>query len=224
MGVITALEVQKRNKKRVNVFIDDAYAFSLSLDEAARLHKGQALTDDEVAMLVNDAAISSATDSAAHFLAVRPRSAAEVRQNLARKGTPSPVIEAALERLMSFGYIDDRAFADLWVKDRQTFKPSSPRALRYELRQKGISADIIDAVLADLDADEAAYQAASRQSRRLRGADRRTFRTKISTFLQRRGFAYEVSRSAIRRVIDEIDADSPEFFAGDDTDEDDLPE
>ena len=220
MGMITALEVQKRNKKRVNVFIDDAYAFSASLDEAARLHKGQILSDAEIDALVGEAAITVATESAARFLAVRPRSAHEVRENLARKEIPPPVIEAALERLTAFGYIDDRAFADLWVRDRMTFKPTSPRALRYELRQKGISAEVSDAVLAELDAEDAAYRAAQAQARRFRGVQRREFQQKVSAFLQRRGFAYGVARAALRRLIEEIDAENPEFFAGDDDDND----
>jgi regulatory protein len=220
MGVITALEVQKRNKKRVNVFIDDAYAFSASLDEAARLHKGQTLTDADVNALVQEAAITVATESAARFLAVRPRSAREVRDNLARKDVPPAVIDAAMERLTAFGYIDDHAFANLWVRDRMTFKPTSPRALRYELRQKGISAEVIDAVLAELDAEDAAYRAAQAQARRFRGVQRREFQSKMGAFLQRRGFAYGVARSTIRRLMQEIDAENPEYFAGDETETD----
>jgi regulatory protein len=217
MGVITALEVQKRNKKRVNVFVDEAYAFSMTLDEAARLHKGQVLSDADIAVLVNEAAITAATESAAHFLATRPRSAQEVRQNLAKKEMPPPVIEAAMERLVAFGDIDDRAFADLWVRDRMTYKPTSPRALRFELRQKGISRDVIDAVLEDLDAGEAAYQAAQTQARRLRGMQRRDFQSKVSTLLQRRGFSYDVVRSTVRRLMQELDDGDPEYFAGDET-------
>ena len=224
MGIITALEVQKRNKKRVNVFVDDDYAFSLSLDEAARLHKGQTLSDAEIAALIEQSAITAATDSAARFMAMRPRSAYEVRQNLMRKQTPPPVIDAVLEKLNEFGYIDDRAFAELWVRDRTTFKPTSPRALRYELRQKGISDSIIDAVLTELDADDAAYRAAQSQVRRLRGVDRREFRTKVSTLLQRRGFSYDVIRATTRRLFEELDAESPDFFAGDSEDDDDIPE
>jgi len=218
--VVTALEVQKRNKKRVNIFVDDAYAFSLSLDDAARLHKGQVLSDDEIATLVNESAISLASDSAARFLAVRPRSAREIRDNLARKGTPPAVIDAVLERLTSFGYIDDRQFAELWVRDRMTHKPTSPRALRYELRQKGISDDLIDASLSELDADEAAYQAAQTQIRRLRGSEQNDFRNKISTFLQRRGFSYDVARSTIRRLLQELDAETPDYFAGTENEDD----
>lgn len=217
MGVITALEVQKRNKKRVNVFVDEAYAFSMTLDEAARLRKGQVLSDAEINALVNDAAITAATESAARFLAVRPRSAQEVKQNLAKKETPPPVIEAALERLTAFGYIDDRAFADIWVRDRMTYKPTSPRALRFELQQKGISRDVIDAVLEDLDAGESAYQAAQTQLRRFRGMQRRDVQSKISSLLQRRGFSYDVVRSTVRRLMQELDDDDPEFFAGNET-------
>ncbi len=221
MGVITALEVQKRNKKRVSVFVDDEYAFSLSLDEAARLHKGQTLTDADIAALTGEAAITVATESAARFLAVRPRSKQEVRQSLVKKGIADPVIDAALERLTAFGYLDDRAFADLWVRDRMTFKPTSPRALRYELRQKGISRDIIDEALADLDAEDAAYRAAQAQARRFHGSERRAFETKVGAFLQRRGFSYAVVRSTLRRLIEELDAENPDYFAGD-TDEHDM--
>ncbi len=216
MGVITALEVQKRNKRRVNVFVDEDYAFSLSLDEAARLHKGQTLSDAEIDRLVNEAVVTVATDTAARFLSTRPRSEKEIRQNLAKKDIPPNVIEAALERLTALGYIDDRAFAELWVRDRMTFKPTSPRALRFELRQKGVDAEIIDAALADLDAEAAAYQAAQSQARRHRaGISRRDFQHKVSTFLQRRGFSYAVARSTLRRLMQEIDDENPEYFGSD---------
>jgi regulatory protein len=221
MGVITALEVQKRNKKRVSVFIDEVYAFSVSLDEAARLRKGQVLSEEDLSRITGEAAITVATDSAARFLSVRPRSEQEVRQNLAKKETPPAVIEAAIERLTAFGYLDDRAFADLWVRDRLTYKPTSPRALRYELRQKGIANDIVEMVLADLDAEDSAYRAAQAQSRRLRGTERREFQKKLGAFLQRRGFSYDVVRTVLRRLIQELDADDPEFFAGPESERED---
>jgi regulatory protein len=184
------------------------------------LRKGQVISDAELATLTNEAAITVATESAARFLAIRPRSAHEVRQNLTKKEMPPAVIDAALERLAAFGYIDDRAFADLWVRDRMTYKPTSPRALRYELRQKGIANDLIDAALADLDAEDSAYRAAQAQSRRLRGTERREFQKKLSAFLQRRGFSFGVARTAIRRLIEELDAEDLGYFAEDDPERD----
>jgi regulatory protein len=212
MGIITALEVQKRNKKRVSVYLDEEYVFSLSLDEAAHLHKGQMLSDADVAQFRDQDAVTRAVDSAARFLSVRPRSIQEVRQNLLQKSHPPAVIDAALERLTALGYLDDHAFAEFWIRDRNTHKPLSPKALRYELRQKGISNTIITEVLTEVDPEDAAYRAAMSQSRRLRGSDRRAFREKMSAFLQRRGFSYSTVRATVQLVIEELDAEAG-FFA-----------
>ncbi len=220
MGIITALEVQKRNKERVNVYLDDAYAFSLSLDEAARLRKGQALSDAEIAALRSDDSLKQAVDSASRFLSHRPRSVAEVRQNLTDKEFPEPIIEAAVERLITLGYLDDHAFASFWVGERNRFKPLGTRALRYELRQKGISENIISDVLAGVDVDDAAYRAALPQVRRLRGSSRRDFQQKIGGLLQRRGFSYDAARTVLRQLQEELDASDPAYFTDESFDDD----
>lgn len=205
--IITGLETQKRSAQRVNVHVDGEYAFSLSLDEAAKLHKGQALSDAEIARLKDDDDVLRAVDRAVRFLAVRPRSEQEVRQSLRLKDVPAPVIDLALERLRALGYLDDRVFAAFWASDRRQFKPLSARALRYELRQKGIAADIIDDILAEQDDTEQAYRAAQSQIRRLRSARRDEMRQKLMMFLARRGFAPRVSREAISRLLDELEAE-----------------
>jgi regulatory protein len=224
-GVVTALEAQKRNKKRVNVYLDGVFAFSLSLDDAARLRKGQSLTDADIEGLRGQDEVQRAVDTAARFLGHRPRSTHEVRQNLAEKEVPPLVIDAAVEQLQRLGYLDDLAFAAYWVKERNTFKPISPRALRYELRQKGVDSAVIDEALHAVDADDTAYRAALTQARRLRERDRKTFAAKLVMFLQRRGFAYGEARAAAERVMDELAESNPTLFAGaDDADwGDDAP-
>jgi regulatory protein len=220
-GVITALEVQKRNKTRVNVYLDGEFAFGLPLDEAAKLRKGQHLDEAQIQALQSEDEVLRAVDSAARFLSYRPRSTHEVRQNLTQKGIPEPVIESAMVRLESLGYLDDEAFARLWVRERNTFKPVSPKALRYELRQKGLSDTLIQEVLADIDADDAAYRAAVSQARRFRGKTRREVRDKLLPFLQRRGFSYAIAKAAFTRLLEELDEEGA-FFADDIIDSQDL--
>lgn len=217
MGIVTKLEVQKRNKKRVSVYVDDEYAFSLSLDEAARLSKGQVLSDADTAELMNQSAVGLAVDRALRFLTLRPRSVFEVKQNLGRNGVAPPVIEATIERLKHIGYLDDQAFASFWVQDRLRFKPTSPRALRYELNQKGVAKAVIDSALAELDGNETAYRAAQMQSKKLRGSSRRVFRDRLTAFLQRRGFSFAVVRTTLKRLIEELEVDDPDYFADDES-------
>ncbi|NDJ36558.1 MAG: RecX family transcriptional regulator, partial [Chloroflexi bacterium] len=87
-GTITALIVQKRNKQRVNVYLDDTFAFGLALDEALHLRRGQVLTDEEVDRLKALDAAARAREAALNYLSYRPRSTAEVRDNLRGKDFP----------------------------------------------------------------------------------------------------------------------------------------
>jgi len=209
---ITALEIQKRNKERVNVYLDGEYAFSLDVMKAAALRKGQQLTEAEAAALQGEDSVGQAVDSAARFLAYRPRSTAEVRRNLLDKGMPDVVIDQAIERLQKMGYLDDHAFARFWVENRQNFKPLSQRALRYELRQKGVANDVIDEALGSLEDEKAAYDAAQPQVRRLRNSSPETFRAKMGVFLQRRGFSHHIAHDVINQLIEEIRTQDESYF------------
>jgi regulatory protein len=217
MATITALEVQKRNKDRVSVYLDGEFAFGLPIEEAARLTKGQTLTDEEISALRAVDAVARAFDRAVNLLARRPYSTAEIRRNLESKEIAPAVIDEALAKLAHLGYVDDRTFAHYWVENRERFRPRGPRALRYELRQKGVAQAIIEDVLAELDPQASAYQAAQEKVRRLRGLDRDEFRQKLSGFLTRRGFGYDIVREVIDHMIIELEENEPEYFTPNET-------
>lgn len=212
-GKITAIEIQKRNKERVNIYLDGEYVFSMTLIEATKLRKGQHLTPADITALKDEDDIQKAVERAVKFLGYRPRSTSEVRRNLIKHDTPEPVVDITIERLEGFGYLDDRAFAKFWLENRDTFKPRGLRALRYELRQKGIADALINELLEEVDVQDAAYRAAQTRLRKLRGTNQRDFKHKLSNFLQRRGFNYGISRDVIEQLITELANNDPDYFA-----------
>jgi len=204
-GVITALKVQTKNKERVNVYMDGRFAFGLAAIEAARLRRGQQLSDDEIAALQGLDEAHKAHESALRFLDYRPRSVQEIRSHLKGKGFAPDMIDEAVERLAGVGLLDDRAFARYWLENRADFRPRGERALRQELRQKGVPDDIIVEVLSKGHSeDEAAYRAAAAQARKVRATDPREFRRKVEAHLVRRGFSYDVAREAAARAWHEL--------------------
>lgn len=196
MGRITAIEPQARNANRFNVYIDDQFAMALSNILAAKLRVGQELGDEERATLGFDESIEAAHEKALRFLEPRPRSASEVRQHLAKKKIPRDVIDRAIERLTEAGLLDDRAFAKYWVENREEFRPRAPRALQYELRQKGLSAAAIKTALEGIDQGDSAYRAGASRAQRWDGLEHRDFLQKMISFLVRRGFDYGVAKGA----------------------------
>jgi regulatory protein len=210
---ITALEIQKRQKDRVNVYLDGEFAFGLPVIEAAHLQKGQELSEEDIKALQAIDSLARAFDHAVKLLARRPYSTAEIRRNLESKQVPPAIIDEVLAKLARLDYVNDRAFAEFWVENRERFRPRGPHALRYELRQKGIPDDVIEEVLSEFDGRASAYRAAQDKARRLRGLTAEQFRTKLGAFLVQRGFGYDIVREVIDQMIDELKENETEFFA-----------
>lgn len=86
------------------------------------------------------------------YLSYRPRTRLELERYIRRKirnKTESPdeeneITEQRLSLLRDQGHIDDLAFAQWYVSEKQYFKPRGQIRLKSELKAKGISPDVID--------------------------------------------------------------------------------
>jgi regulatory protein len=206
-GTITRLQFQQKTADRVNVYLDGQFAFGLPALDAARLRVGQHLSDADIDALHVIDQTQKAYDRAVRFLSYRPRSVAEVRRHLAQDIEDEATVEAVLGRLIEQGYLNDAEFGRYWVESRAQFRPKGPRALRQELRQRGLASGEIDAALSGLNSAEGAYTAARQRAARLAdlaASDPAAFRRKLGDFLARRGFDYEIIRDVVARLVDEF--------------------
>ena len=206
-GKITAIEAQKWRKDRVSVFIDDEYAFSLQDILAARLKRGQMLSDQEIASLRQQDAVESIYEKALHYLSFRPRSEQEMRRYLRDKGLDEGPSEQIVARLKRAHLVDDQDFAQFWVQSRQMHRPRGRRALRAELSRKGVPRDVIDGSIQDIDEEAQAFQAAPTVAHRLASLEQRVFFHRLLGYLQRRGFGYDVAIKVIRELWKETSSE-----------------
>ena len=211
MGSITALRVQKRNKRRVNVHLDGEYAFALTDIEATRLRVGQTLTEEEMAALQERDEAERAYERALNFLSYRPRSESEVRNNLRRKRVAAEAIESAVDRLLRAGLLDDREFARYWIDNRIQFRPRGARALRHELRAKGVPHPVITEALEGYDDEAAAMKAAQAGASRMARLEEEDFRRRLSAYLARRGFNYGVVKPLVQEMLERRASDRDEI-------------
>ncbi len=208
---ITALKAQKRNPRRVSVYLDGEFAFGLARIVAAWLRVGQELTEAQIAELRRADAAEQAYQKALRYLSYRPRSEAEVRSYLTRRGVEPAHIEAVLARLRDLGLVDDEAFARAWVENRGTFRPRGRRALQAELRQKGIAPELVERVLAEIDEERLALQAGLKALRRYGRLEWPAFRQKMGAYLARRGFDYETIRAILPQLWERRPSSPDEF-------------
>jgi regulatory protein len=201
---ISGLKIQKRNSQRVNVYLDGEFAFGLSRILAAWLQIGQELDDQRIEELKLADSQETTYERAIRYIAFRPRSKEEIRQYLLKQDYDEAVITDTLMRLERSGLVNDKNFAQNWVENRSEFRPRSRKALAYELRHHGISQELVDEAIDQVDDSELAYQAACKQSRKYSAMEWLEFRQKLLGFLARRGFSYQDSATAARRAWKEL--------------------
>ena len=206
-GTITSLHAQVNDSQHINVFIDGTFALGISLTTVSheKLYVGKVLSETDYQRLEQTETTEKSIQAALRLLSARPRSTAEIRERLQRKGFTTTSIEQTIERLTNLDLLDDTTFARQWIENRQMLRPRGVNALRNELRQKGIQRDIVEAALEDDeligDETEQAMTLAHSIVHKYRDSPNRvTFTRRLGGYLQRRGFHFDT----IHTVIDQL--------------------
>ena len=103
-------------------------------------------------------------------------------------------------QLTDDGLLNDAIFAEFYKDARDYFRPRSKWLTRQELKQKGISSEIIEQVVGTIDDEDNAYRAALEKAKRLSEVDYETFVRKVGSHLQRRGFSSSVIKHALNKA------------------------
>lgn len=205
-GTVTKITAQVRDTNRTSVFLDGEFAFGITTDRVLMLGIApkDVLTAERVAELMAMDTVDRAIAAGMELLSYRQRSEAELRDRLARKGFVPVAIDAAVERLLGWGYLDDGEFARRWVENRIEHRPRGSRLIAQELRHKGIDRELIGETLEAADIDElaAALEAGRRKSASYARLDPAVARRRLGGFLARRGFSGGVVRQATDQLLD----------------------
>jgi len=206
---ITSLEPQVNNLERINLYVDGRFLLGVNAEIVLKmgLQVEQELLPEQLAQLRSEEAEQQAVDRALNYLSFRPRSREEVRRYLRRKETPPEIIEAALARLDRLDFVNDRTFAEFWIETREQFKPRGAHALKNELRMKGVEREVVDELVDDEQDEERALRAGRKKAMSLVNTpnmDYARFRNRLGSFLQRRGFGYEVTTRTVRALWEEL--------------------
>lgn len=142
--------------------------------------------------------------AAERLLRFRPRSEQELRQRLRQKGFEAPIIETLVQELARKDLLNDQKFAQYVATNRLTMRPTGVRALRDELRRKGVAAPVAEAALtkvtAGYDEAAAARELAQRRAGQMSGLPAATIQRRLFGLLQRRGFSGDVVYRVVREV------------------------
>jgi regulatory protein len=137
-------------------------------------------------------------------LAAAPRTRAELRSDLLKRGTPEPVADRVLDRFTEVGLIDDTEFARLWVASRQRTRGSARSVLRHELRGKGVGDADVSQALEAIDDEQERARALELVIVRMRSLARLepdVRKRRLVSMLMRRGYRQGVAFSVVAEAL-----------------------
>ena len=197
--LITKVEVQKNNKDRCNIYIDEEFQTGLHLDVCIKygLKAGKEITQEELDEIIFESDKILALSKTTQYLNTALKTETQIRDYIYKKGYSKEVCSYVIAKLKEYNYIDDQNYARAYIETYS--KKFGEMKLKASLLQKGIDKEIIENLLNALESDdEILYNMATKYMKNKEN----TFenQVKLTRFLAGRGFSFD----EINKVVDKI--------------------
>ncbi|MDD4832377.1 MAG: RecX family transcriptional regulator [Clostridia bacterium] len=199
MPKITKIEIQKRNKDKVNLFLDDEFRCGLTAESVvrARLAVGDELTEERLDEIFLTSESEIAFNKACDYISRSMKTVKQIRDWLKSKSFDSKVIENVIGKLYEYRYIDDSLYAELYINANLPTK--GKRRLAVELAQKGINKDLIEKTVDNLSDDKLSENANILAEKYMRNKDNSTQNLiKLQRYLLSRGYDYDIVNEIVK--------------------------
>lgn len=206
MSKITSIEIQKKNKNRVNIYIDEEYAFACNAELIYKqgLQKGNEIDLNSIKDIIYEDDIMKCKNSAIRILEKSYKTEKEIKDKLIDKGFSEQIIVEVSKVLKKYDLLNDKKYTDMYIKDR--IKNQGRNKIKYSLIKKGISENLIEEKLENLNCEDeknTAYILGEKKYNILikREKDKFKLSQKLFRFLMGKGYNYECTIEVVNKII-----------------------
>lgn len=195
-------DIVELDKKRSKVYIDGEFAFVLYKGELRDfcIKKDKEITAENYDSIISELLPKRATKRAMNLLLKKDYTEKKLRDKLAEGLYPEDSIDAAIEYVKSYHYLDDDRFARDYITYHMSLR--SKNRIIQDLTGKGISKDVVMPIIEELyfeeDSDVEQEQIKKLLEKKHYDPDMEyKDKQKIMAFLLRRGYSMDSVRKAM---------------------------
>lgn len=199
---ITDIQQQKNSADRYSVFIDGDFAFGICDFDlyTLKLKVGDFISSEkreEIDALIDT---EKCKNYAVSLVSKRLYSKKEISDKMLSKGYSLTAVSGVVSILEEYGYINDDFFASMFIETYM--KKYGVHKIKYELKNKGISDEIIENKLSDFENDEYLMQLIESKTRG-KAIDRQLYAKLVRTFASK-GFEYDKIKSCLNKLTEDV--------------------
>ena len=202
-NIITSIEQQKNSDERFSVFIDGEFAFGISFFDMYNLglKVGDVISEERMREIEEVTDTEKCKRYAELLVSRKMYTKKELCDKMKLKGFSATAISGTMSVLEEYGYINDRAYAEIFC--REYSKKYGEHHIRYTLKQKGISAELIDEFCDGMD-NRDTLTALIRKKLTSANPDRKE-KDRIIRMFAAKGFSYDDIKSSLELLTEESD-------------------
>ena len=207
MSVITAVTAQVKDKSRANIFIDGEFALGVPAIVVAelRLKPGTEISAAELNSIAVKADSEQALVKAAKLVSKSLKTEREVRNYLKEKNYLPEAVAHAVEKLKSYGYIDDSAYVRAYIRTHA--KTRGEKRIAAELKNKGVAEAVIGEGLKEASKDGELNQSGACYALAVKYMKNKPYdlntKRKLSNYLYSRGYEWTAAGEVIAKIFGE---------------------
>lgn len=199
--IITQISASKKNKKKIEIYIDDEYRFFLYYSDIKKLGllEGQKISEEKVSKIINDIVIIRGKKRIYHLLSRKDYTYNQLVNKLVNGGYDITYIGNILNYFVENNLVNDRRYANNYIEIMKDKK--SKKEIEYLLINKGVDKKIIKEILTENEQDELSVAINLIKSKYTvsNGIDY-SLKRKIYSYLARKGFESKNIVSAINYI------------------------
>ncbi|KOA20187.1 regulatory protein RecX [Clostridium homopropionicum DSM 5847] len=205
-GIITKIELCKKNKNRVNIYIDEEFAFACSIDLVYyhSIEKGKKVNLKLLNDVIEEDNYIKGKNHALKILEKSYKSEKEISDKLIIKGYDLKTVERIIDFLKEYDFINDEKLAERYIEEKRS--SNGKNKIKFMLMKKGIREEIINQKLncmeENLEEDGALKLARKKYESLIKSEDNNVIiKKKLSQYLLRRGYNWEDVKKILKGIV-----------------------
>lgn len=205
-NIITKIEVQKRNKDRVNIYINNEFSFSCSAELVYihNLSKEEVVDVNSLAEIVEEDNYIKCKNTSLKMIEKSYKTEKQIIDKLVQKEYQDKIIKRTIEFLKQYSFIDDIKYVQMYVKDKMSSQGKNK--IKYALISKGINEEIVNEELKHIDdtlEESSALKLAEKKYNILLKSEKdlRNINKKLREYLARKGYNLDIIQKVLNSIV-----------------------
>lgn len=192
---------------RYSIFIDDVFDGTLEAEILVKhkLKTGNEIDEEQWRQIKLENGKLSAFSRAVGYIEKSLKTQKQLQTYLKEKGFLQESIDDAVQKLKEYGYIDDKVYAENYIK---TYKDKKGKIkLKFDLLSKGVAADVIEEALQEFVDEDEQYAACEKLLKKYVKNKPQDVKLKSKAYahLFSKGFSGDIISRAIGKVFSEVE-------------------